>query len=37
MDCKCQIHSNSGIAINMKRFTKEEMPDNVKKKPCEIK
>lgn len=36
MDCKCQIHSNSGITINVKRFTKE-MPDNIKKKPCEIK
>ena len=37
MDCKCQINSNSGITINMKRFTKEEMPDSIRKKPNEIK
>lgn len=37
MLCKCQIKSNSGIAINVKRFTNGEMPNNIRKKPNEIK
>ena len=37
MDCKCQINSNSDITINVKRFTKEEMPNNIRKKPSKIK
>lgn len=37
MHCKRQIKSNSGITINVKRFTNEEMPDNIRKKPSETK
>ena len=37
MHCDSQIRPNSGIAINVKRFTNGEMPNKIRKKPNKIK